>query len=217
MSADTNDQTPPGTNSQDGKGDAVSQTLAQFSETLKEMNAQMQATAQAVTEVARRAPMRQEPQEEENLFDPNQLLAKADKVFTQKLQSERAKDMMIYNLSQEYPEIQTDPKIRQAVLEAQRGISEGIRDTAEGYEMAVLKAVQKNGVIPKSRRQAVDEDASIAPRGGGSSAPRGKGGKVKLAPETLELARLMGRDTEDPEVIKRLEAAASRDTYNRYR
>jgi hypothetical protein len=220
MSADTQNQNPPNTQeNKEGTGDAVSQQLSQFSETLRQMNEQMAQTQASMQEIVQRTTRPAEPQEEENLYDPQTLLKRADRAFTEKLQAERAKDMAIYNSAQEFPEIQTDPKVRQSVVKAQQRLPQHMRDTAEGYRAAVLEAVAEHGLISKSKRQVVDEDTSIAPRGGAGPQPsaRTRGGKkAKLQPETLELAEIMGMNTEDPELLKRLESHNERP-WNKYR
>ncbi len=194
-----------------GNQDALTQQLAQIQENLGRMNAQMEATQAAIAAANRRP----EPeQEDENLFEPQQMINKMEKIFDTRLRTEKAKDMTIYNLAQEYPEIQTDSKLRQAVLEAQKSIPESLRDTADGYELAVLKATQKAGLIPKSQRRAVEDEPSYDGR---RSAPVKAKPRVKVSEATLQVAELMGRNIEDPETLKRLEDAANRDTYAKYR
>lgn len=213
VDADNNENLPDDTKDTKSKGnDALAATLAEVQAQLQAMNAQMQATQEAVATATRRP----EPkQEEENLYDPETLLRRVENTFDTRYKAERAKDVTVFNLAQDYPEIQTDPKIRQAVLEAQRQIPPSIRDTAEGYEMAVLKAVSKAGLIPKSHRQTVDADASLSPRGGGGDRTPRK--RAKVDQRTLEVAALMGVDIEDKERLKGLEEATNRDTFHKYR
>lgn len=190
--------------------DALASSLAEVQEQLRNMNAQMEATQKAL--IDSKKPIT--PQKEINLYDPEQLLQAANEAMDRKYRAERAKDVTIYELSKEYPEIQTDSKIRQAVLEAQKGIPESFRDTAEGYEMAVLKAVSKAGLIAKSKRQTVDEDVSIEPRSGGRERSRGK---TKVSEKTLAVAAMFGRDINDPKVLASLEEAANRDDMTKWR
>lgn len=195
-----------------GNQDALTKQLAEIQENLGKMNAQMEAT-QAAIAVANQRANPPPKQEDENLFEPQQMINKMEKIFDTRLRTEKAKDMTIYNLAQEYPEIQTDAKLRQAVLDAQKTIPESIRDTADGYELAVLKATQKAGLVPKSQRRAVEDEPSYdARRSAVKSKPR-----VKVSDATLQVAELMGRNISDPETLKRLEDAANRDTYAKYR
>ncbi len=195
-----------------GNQDALTKQLAEIQENLGRMNSQMEATQAAIAAANQRA-MPQTKQEEENLFEPQQMINKMEKIFDTRLRSEKAKDLTIYQLAQEYPEIQTDSKLRQAVLEAQKSIPEAIRDTSDGYELAVLKATQKAGLVPKSQRKVVEDDPSYDSRRAVTKAkPR-----VKVSDATLQVAELMGRNINDPETLKRLEDAANRDTYAKYR
>lgn len=197
------------------KGNSVNAELAEVREQLRKMNEQTTASLQAIADSMKQQRQRQEPQEEENLYDPNTLIRKAETIFDTRYRAERAKDVTIYNLAQEYPEIQTDSKIRQAVIEAQAQVPASIRDSAEGYEMAVLKAVTKAGLQPKSQRRTVDEDASLGSSGSGTSRQPRK--RQKVSAETLAVAELMGIDTSDEKRMKSLEEAANRDTYTKYR
>ncbi len=218
MSADnTNDtsqtdETVDETDSTKGK-DAVSNQLAALGETLRQMNQRQEATDETLRQIAaqRRAPAQEEVV---NDYEPSTILAKAKDAFSDQLRAEKAKDMMVYTLAQEYPEIQTDPKVRQAVIDAQKDVPESIRDTAAGYEHAILKATSRFGIIPKSKRQTVDEDTYLAPSGGNRQAPK-KG--VKISENQRRIAELMGQNVDDPEYIKRLEAANKRDRFDKYR
>lgn len=197
----------------DSKGkDVLAERLAEVQAQLQAMNEVMQAQSAALTAATKKPA----PVEEENLYDPNQLLRKAENTFDTRLREERAKDAKIFELSQEYPEIRGDSKIRNDILAAQKELPDHMRDTAIGYEAAVLKAVAKNGLVAKSKRpnQSLDEDASLSSRGGSSNAPRKK---VKVNENMLALAELMGIDTKDKKRLEGLEAAANRDRYDKYR
>lgn len=203
-----------GSNADKSKGnEAINASLSEVQEQLRAMNTAMEAQQKAFIDAINK-PTKKQEEEDDNTYDPKKLLEKAEQSFDKKLRSERAKDMMIYNLAQEYPEIQTNKEVRQAVLEAQKSIPEALRDTADGYEMAVLKAVSKSGLVPKSKRQAIDDDMSMSSRGNNRPPPKAK---VKVSDKTLMVAQLLGRDIEDPKVLAGLEAAANRETYTKYR
>jgi hypothetical protein len=215
MSAD-NSNNPPDDQTTDNqvKGkDALAEQLAGITEMLRVQNEATEARFAALAAQNNQSKRKVE-EEDDNLYDPKNLLRKSEEIFSQKLRDEKAKDAMIWDLAQEYPEIKSDTKLRAAVLEAQKSLPENLRDTATGYESAVLKAVSKAGLIPKSKRQSQEEDVSMSPRGGGESRPKGK---AKVTQNMLAIAQLMGRDVNDPETIKRLEAAAQRDTFNKFR
>lgn len=218
MSADTNDTLPDDqkTNQSQGK-DVLAERLAEVTELLRAQNEQSQAQASAIAALAanQRAAA---PREEENLYEPTALLNKASQLMEKKMKEEREKDVMIWDLAQDYPEIKSDPKLRQAVLEAQKSLPEHMRDTATGYESAVLRATSKAGLVPKSKRQASSsDDFSMGPGGSSQAESNRPKAKKQVTQNMLAIAQLMGRDISDPEVIKRLESAANRDTYGKYR
>ncbi len=194
--------------------DKLAATLAKVQEQLSAMNAQTQATAEAILQMRQQqATAITKEVSDDDLYDPKTLLNKAGDIMQRQLREERAKNAMIYNLGQEYPEIHSDSAVRQSVIDAQKGLRPDLQDTADGYEVSVLKAVAKHGIMPKSKRPVLDEDASSAPRGG-SSGPRKK---VKVSEDTKTIAAMMGLNVEDSETLKQLEKHANRDTYSKYR
>lgn len=195
----------------------VDNKLAQITEQLK---AQNQLFAQGFAALQPKAP--EQTIDETDVFDPralrDKIMAEAERQTATILQEEQRKNITLANLAKDYPELNTDAKFQDTVAEALKTIPQSIRNTADGYELAVMKAVAKQGILPKSKRaETSTDDFSVSGSSGGGRAERGaRGGKIKLDDRTLEVAKLLGRDTEDPEVIKRLEAAAKRG-YNGYR
>lgn len=214
MDADSKNENLPDDNQQaagQSKGnDVLAERLAEVQAQLEAMNQAMQAQSAAIA-ATQRKPVQEE---EENLYDPKNLLRKAEATFDTRLREERAKDAKIYELSQEYPEIRGDSKIRADILAAQRELPEHLRDTALGYETAVLKAVAKHGIVAKSKRPTVDPDSSLSPRSGSTGQPKKR---VKVSQNMLAIAELMGRPVDDPEYVKRLEDAANRERFDKYR
>ncbi len=194
-------------------GNEGNKAFKEMQEQLQAMNSKMEETLAAIAASNQRnTPKVQEV--EENLYDPQVVLQRAERIFDTKYRTEKQKDMTIFNLAQDYPEIQTDPKIRQAVLDAQKTVPEHMRDTAEGYQLAVLQATSRAGLIPKSQRKTVDDDVSYDGTRRQAQAPKKR---VKVSDAMIEVAQRMGRNTDDPEVMKRLEDAANRDTFTKYR
>jgi hypothetical protein len=156
---------------------------------------------------------------DEDIYDANKLGSKvnemAARIANEALAKDRSLNAKIFELSQEYPEIQQDGALRKAILESHNAMSESLRDTPEGYEMAVLRAVSKQGVLPKSKRNNIDPDAAAG--GSGMSLASRQEPKRKVAQETLLVAQLLGRDVNNPEVLKGLEEATNRDSFNRFR
>lgn len=212
MSADNTQETSQTTDSNQKQSNGNADGLSALQEQLKAINEKLEATQQAVIE-SRKPLTPQAAPRERNLYDPSDLLDAATEMSQKMIKAENEKNMMIYTLAQDYPEIQTNAEIRKAVIDAQRTLPQALQDTAAGYEVAVLKAVSRAGLIPKSKRQTVDADVSLG--SSNSSRPREER-RVKVSEKTLQLAELMGRDTSDPKVLKGLEDAANR-SYGRWK
>ena len=216
--ADADNNNNPPANGQTGGAGAntgvdIGAQLALLGETLKAMNERMDVIQ------AQRTTVPEPKVEPANLYDPDQLLAEVNKrveqQVSQRVRADREKDTVIYNLTQDFPEIQSDPKVRASIMEAQKELRPEIRDTAQGYELAVLKATAKHGLVRKANRPVVDDDVSLAPRGAGNANRGGK--KAKLSPEQMAAAEMMGINLNDPERVKRLEEANQREDWLRYR
>jgi len=220
MSADnTNapDQKKPSEGLAELRSDIDTKLLA-VQEQLKAMN---QSYAQGLDNIAQRmtSPTREETIDDSDVFSPaklrDKILTEATRTTNEILAENRKKDLAIYQMTQEYPEIQSDPKLQNQITEALKTLPKSMQETADGYEIAILKAVAKQGILPKSKRPTPNssDDFSMSSRSAGGR-PKAR---EKVAAETLAISELLGRDIKDPEVLKRLEEATNRDTYNRYR
>lgn len=220
VDADNNEQTPEMKKGGDGLDQLASfkseldQKLSEVQQQLLAINSQFSA-AQA----ARNAPANEEVTDED-IFEPKKLeakmTAKATAIAERMIKEEQRKSAVIYELAKDYPEIQSDVQLQAAVREAQKTLPEGMRDTAEGYEMAVLKAVAKQGILPKSKRQQISsgDDFSMESRGVGNRARQQK--KAKASSTTRAFAEFLRGRTLTEEESKRLDEAAARTRYNRY-
>jgi hypothetical protein len=222
--ADNQDQTSPNQQNVGVTKTELDAKLGEVNEQLRAMNATFQESIQAIASAVKpQQQTRQQPVfNDDVMYDPNKLESavktQASQIAGELLRKERELNTAVYNLSQEYPEITSDPGIQKAVREAQATLPESIRDTAIGIETAVLKAASKAGLVPKSKRQAqLDDDISVGPRSPTGGGQRNKGSKNKVAAETMELAELMGLNTEDPKVAESIAKHAQRDSWSRYR
>lgn len=177
---------------------------------------QMQAMVDAMT--SSRELVKSEP-EADDFLDLNpkdfkqQVLAEAKKAQAEALASQNALNQAVYQLSQEYPELQQPGEFQKAVIDIEKSLPASLRETPEGYELAVERAAKKLKIQPKSARQAVaNDDFSM-----GSGEVKGKKKpKSEVSDDMLAIAQLMGRDIEDEGFKKRLEAAAKRKTWGKY-
>lgn len=203
--------------------------LEALKEQLAQMNQQYQASMQSIVEtVTSQAQAKYEPQEDPYMTEEEKrikmleskisdLESSSAKRTQEMIRRERELDNTVVRLASMYPEIQADSKVQQAVVSEHNKLNKSLQDTAEGYELAVQRAVTKMGLVPKSKRQQAgssDDYVASGSKGGGSATT--KKGKSKVDEKTLAFAALLGRDIEDPKVIEGLERATERDRWNRY-
>lgn len=211
MSADTQNQPSPNDNQTKSQKGNESDAFAQIQEQLRAMNEASATQSQVLADVVKRLTPKEEPVEE-NLYDPNVLVAKATAAARKEIADRDARDAVINRLTAEYPEISRDEKIQADILKNQRNLPSHLQLTPEGYEMAIRRAVGDAGLVPKSKRktETLDEDVSMAPRGSGSRKSQSRQ-QSKASEMELAAAREMGIDTEDPEVRKRLDQYSGRN------
>lgn len=224
--ADNNEQAPK---TDDSKGiesirGELDAKLAEVKSQLESMNKQFADSLQTLATAVKPEKQATTTIDDSDLYSGEKLSEKvasvANRIASEALAKERQLNGKIYELSQEFPEIQSDAVLRKAIIEAHNSIPMSLRDTAEGYEMAVLKAVSKSGLVAKSKRKEVEVDPDSMPsrgQGRGGAERRAGGSKKKVSEATLAFAQLLGRDIDDPKVQKGLEEAANRNTWSRYR
>lgn len=224
---DTQDQNAPADN---GVSELKSE-LQQMQEQLAVMNQSYQEQMQGMVDAFTKSQAQIDNTDDQYLSDEEkqikalrqeieELKTSAPKQTQEILKRERDLNNTVVRLAADYPEIQSDAKIRQAVLDQHAKLPSGMKETAEGYELAVQRAVAQAGLTPKSKRQANSQDADSFSSPGQKSGRSAEGGskrKAKVSEKTLMVAKLLGRDINDKKVIEGLEEAASRDSYNRYR
>lgn len=220
MDADNTQETSQQTNQSGGKS-KVEQELASVQEQLAAMNQQFQDGFKTLATAIKPPAPKEEEIESDDIYDPRKLtekvLKRTDDVVSQALAKEREMNTTIYNLSKDYPEISSDTKLQKAIQDAHAAVPAGIRGTAAGYEMAVLKAVSNAGLVPKSKRSNESVEADISAGAGRGPSGERRRGKAAVTEKMLILADALGIDTKDKNRLKGLEDAANRDTYSRYR
>lgn len=209
----------------------IKSEMARMQEQLALMNQQYQENMQSVVDAVTKSQSQISNTEDEYLTaeerqikelrrEIEELKTSAPAQTQEILKRERDLNNTVVRLASDYPEIQSDAKVRQAVLDEHAKLPSGLKETAEGYELAVQRAVSKAGLAPKARRQAsADADSFSSP--GSKSGRSGEAGsgkkKAKVSEKTLMVAQLLGRDINDKKVLEGLEEAANRDSYSRYR
>ncbi len=213
MSADTKNESSQTNQEASASGSKGSIDLAELKTQLAELAENQKVTMEAVGTLARGQRQPEQQRAERNLFEPNDMLAEVQERVDRTIQLEAAKNLKIAEMSREYPELNADAKMIQSVVTELGNLPAAIRNTPDGYEVAMLKAASKAGLIPKSKRKAASVDDDISMGNSGGAERRAKSGKIDDA--TLAAAELMGININDPEVLKRMEQSSKRN-FNRY-
>ncbi len=141
----------------------------------------------------------------------------AESAATRMSDAQSARQNMIIQLAQEYPEL-NDPSTEFYQKVSAQSKSLGSNYTPSEAKALIREVAADVGLLPKAKRQtsnAGDFSFGGSRGGAGSGADRSK--KAEVSADTLLVAQLLGRDIKDPKVLKGLEEATKRDTYNKYR
>jgi hypothetical protein len=145
-----------------------------------------------------------------------QISDQASRTVDETLKRERALNATVGRLAQEYPEINSDPAIMKEVINEHNRLSAGLKETAEGYELAIQRVVSAKNLVPKSRRQASQTD-DFSASGSGNRGGRQRGSEKKEVSDTTKtVSALLGRDTDSDEYKKNMEQVQSRKSFHRY-
>jgi hypothetical protein len=219
MSADNN-ETPE--TKQDGQSaDQLASFKSELDNRLSEVQAQLAQINQQFMAASQSRVSAAEDVSDDDIFEPKKLeqkiTSKATAIAADMIREEQRKTAVIYDLGKEFPEIHTDVQLQTAIREAQKSLPESMRDSAVGYETAVLKAVAKQGILPKSKRpDNSTDDFSVS--GSRSIGNQSKGGKKGKASEgTRAVAELLRGRALTKEEEARLDEASTRSNYSRYR
>lgn len=199
--------------------------LEAIKEQLAAMNQQYQQGMQSIVESVTRPAIKEESEDdflttEEKRIKAlerqiQELSSSVPKQTQEILRQERELNDVVFRLASQFPEITGDASVQQEILKEHSKLSKGLRDTAEGYELAVQRVVTRKGLVPKSKRNDdVDPDVSSSAKRGTTTTANTK--RPKISEKTLAVAQLLGRDINDPDVLKRLEAAQQKN-FNRYK
>lgn len=134
----------------------------------------------------------------------------------QKQQSE------IAGLVSNFPELSDgSSELSQAAVRAYNNLSPQEKAAPGAYKLAVQGAALELGILPKSKRSEnskpkSNESDDIGARGSNEGRNSGSRNKSqKLDDSTLEFARLLGKDVNDPKYVERLQKAATRTRWSK--
>jgi len=199
---------------------------------LQKQNQDINATLNAIVESLRPNRQQQQQQQEEDmsdmmLTDPKRAIQiiseratqNASQTIRAELQASQATQNTVASLAMEYPELkQNDSDLAKKAVAIYDTLSNRVKDTPEGMEIAVRKAAALLGVVPvDKRKKAEPENEDFAIGSSASSAnKRTRSQSTELDQTTLQFAKLMGLNTDDPKVVASLKKRAERKTWNRY-
>lgn len=139
-----------------------------------------------------------------------------------KISTQQTRNSQLASLVNSYPELQDQGnELTRKSVEIFSQMSDEEKSSANAYKSAVAMAASELGVLPVSKRkQTNDDDGNFSITNSTSSSSRNrnsnKNKEEDLDPMTVAFAQAIGKDTNDPEYIKRLKQANKRTKWNRY-
>lgn len=200
-----------------------SRKIENLSSSLAQQNQQMEALLGRMQQQA--AP----PEVNDNIADliysdpasaVNKIVEKVTKQVETKHQQTATAQQTVVKLQGEYPEL-GDMRTN-AYKAAERYYDQlpaTLKGTAEGAEIALMRAVREEGLMPKGKRERTEsEDFSLDGEGARRNVePKGaKGKKSEIDPRTLGFADLMGKNIKDPKYLERLKKESTRESWNKW-
>lgn len=201
----------------------VDNLKAEFSRKMSNLDANFAAIAQKLeTLTTKVAPVHQESKPDLATLavtDPiayaEAIAAEADRRAALREQASRQiqdqNSKVINNIVSDFPEVnQVGHPLYDKVQEMMGKMSPEEKNNSSHWRAMVLEAAMDVGLKPRSKRSKEDrnEDFSL---GGGYSGSSRAAAKPKLSGDALQFATLLGLDTKDPKVIKRLEERSQRN------
>lgn len=202
------------TSNLDSKLEAINQQLQQLS-LLGQVNTKQQETQ---TAAGRPDPIL-EPEAYEKYMEQ-----KLESKLNSRLEVQQRQQAEIGSLVAQFPELQ-DPNsdLTKSALQIYNSMSPSDKSNPIAYRTAIQQAALDLGVLPKAKRQQQqqvtnDESDDIGngnKRQQQQSTKSSKNGKLDAA--TLAFAQALGKDINDPKYRERLEKAASRGTWGKFK
>jgi hypothetical protein len=200
-----------------------------------EMNRKISATEQQLAEVIRvnkaladqigaltRPAAAKQPKLADMVYDdPEAFVATVEKRAEEKAwkrmeevqSSQAAQTQTINQLYNTYPELaDSDHPFTQKTLERYGQMSEAEKRDPRALKLAAMETAVDMDIKPKSKRPTDEDSFSI----GGNSGGKPRRGSDKLDPNTIEFARKVGLNVDDPKVMESLKKRARRSNWNQY-
>lgn len=205
--------------------------LANQDAILAETNRKLEAILQSVQEGMRQptpaAP--QKPLKDLVYEDADQFAAivekrasqAAEQIIERKVQLSQATQNAVSEVMNVYPEFsQPGSEAAQVALQKSSALPKHLQGTPEGIKIVMMETAAELGLVPAKARQqrasSADDFSLSGASSSGTRAPR-KDPAKDIPAETLEFARLLGRDVSDPKVLEGLKSASQRKIWNQYK
>lgn len=156
-----------------------------------------------------------------------QVKGEISQTLTQQQEAERAQaqavNQVLSTMQQRFPEYgDQNSELSQTAIKIYDSLPDNVKaDPASAYRIAMSDAAIELGVLPVDKRRKVQGDEDFSLDGGGdrrmSSKRRKSGEKGSIAEGTKIFSQLLGQDPDDPKTKERLEKAANRRSWGKYR
>jgi len=229
-----------GTNNNDNNGgndaaeqDRLKNLQAEFSRKTSNLDSKLEAINQQLQQLSLLGQVNTKTQEAQPAGRPDPVLEPEayEKYMEQKLESklnsrlevQQRQQAEIGSLVSQFPELQ-DPnsELTKSALQIYNNMNPMDKNNPIAYRTAIQQAALDLGVLPKSKRQQQqqvtnDESDDIGSGNRRQQSPTKSGKNGKLDAATLAFAQALGKDINDPKYRERLEKAASRNTWGKFK
>ena len=215
------------------KPDATAAFKAEYDKKLSQYDSKISELARAnelLMSQLKQTQAKPEPQVDDDKFDDiwfknpkeaarlieERTYTRAKKEVESTLERERRQNQVLGSLVADYPELNNNEHdLTRRAVEVFNTFSADERSNPAYYKQAVLQAASEMGIRPKAKRPKQD-DADDFVMGSRSSVQSRRKASGELDEATLEFARALGMDTDNPDYIARLKKTANDDAPNQW-
>jgi len=137
-----------------------------------------------------------------------------------KLQTMQRQQAELGSLVSNYPELQDgNSDLTKAALSVYNGLSAAEKSSPTSYRLAVQQAAADLGILPVTKRNKVQQpenEGDFSVSGSSNTKKPSKKDNTEVDSKTIEFAKLLGRDVNDPKVLEGLKKAAGRKKWGKF-
>lgn len=204
-----------------------SRKTANLDSKLEQINQQLQQMSLLGNQVQPASNNNQRP---DNILEPEKyeqyMEQKLEAKINSKLEAQNRQQAEVAQLVNMFPELSdASSDLTKSAIETYNRLSAHEKTSPAAYRLAVQGAALELGMLPKNKRdnnskRQVNEsdDIGAGNQSAASSQNKSQGkGKVKLDEATIAFAKLLGKDVNDPKYVERLQKAASRSGWSKFK